>query len=173
MVRIMFKENAKCKKNAFGPAILWIVFMYVFYISWGIGEIILEIKLPTIAKHLVLWALTAWFAWQLIFRFMIEFEFAARKNEFTASRKLGKKIQVVCSVKYENIEALLTDETKDQIKKYKIHKKYDAVRAFQSGKTIYMIYNFNGKINLFKMKISGQMLETIKNNISLKKEEIK
>lgn len=173
MVRIMFKENAKCKKSAFGPAVLWIVFMYVFYIGWGIGEILLEIKLPTIIKHIVLWALTAWFVWKLIFKFMIEFEFAARKNEFTISRKLGKKVQVICSVKYENIESLFFEETKDEIKKYQINKKYDAVRAFQSGKLVYMVYNFNGKINLFKMKISAQMLETIKNNISLKKEETK
>ena len=120
-----------------------------------------------------MWALTGWFVWQVIFRFMIEFEFAARKNEFTATRKLSRKTQVVCSVKYENIEALLTDETKDEIKKYKISKKYDAIRAYQREKTVYMIYRFDGRLNLFKMKISGQMLEAIKNNISLKKEEIK
>lgn len=172
-MKIMFKENAKCEKSAFGPAVLWIVFMYVFYIAWGIGEIILEIKLPFIIKHLVMWALTGWFVWRLIFKFMIEFEFTARKNEFTAMRKLGKKTQVVCSVKYESIEALLTDETKDKLKNYKISKKYDATRAFQTGKNIYMVYRFDGKLNLFKMKISRKMLETIKNNISLKKEEIK
>lgn len=172
-MRIMFKENAKCKKSAFGPAILWIVFMYVFYIAWGIGEILLGVHPPFIIKHLVMWALTGWFVWQVIFRFMIEFEFAARKNEFTATRKLNRKTQVVCSVKYENIEALLTDETKDEIKKYKISKKYDAIRAYQKEKTVYMIYRFDGRLNLFKMKISGQMLEAIKNNISLKKEEIK
>lgn len=173
MVKIMFKENAKSKKSAFGPAILWIVFMYVFYIIWGIGEILLGINPPFIIKHLAMWALTGWFVWQLIFKFMIEFEFTARKNEFTATRKLGKKTQIICSVKYENIETLLTDETKHEIKKYKINKKYDAVRAFQTEKTIYMIYQFDGNLNLFKMKISGQMIETIKNNISLKKEEIK
>ncbi|MBO5743277.1 MAG: hypothetical protein J6R68_03250 [Clostridia bacterium] len=165
----MFKENAKCEKSAFGPAVLWIVFMYVFYIVWGIGEILLGIKLPFIIKHLVMWALTGYFVWKLIFKFMIEFEFAARKNEFTAMRKLGKKSQVVCSVKYENIEVLLTDETKDKLKNYKISKKYDAIRAFQTGKTIYMVYRFDGKLNLFKMKVSDQMHE----NISLKKEEIK
>ena len=104
---------------------------------------------------------------------MIEFEFAARKNEFTATRKLGRKKQVVCSVKYENIEALLTKKDKEEIRNYKINKKYDSVIAFQTEKTTFMIYRFNGKLNLFKMKISGQMLETIKNNISLKKEEIR
>ena len=173
MVKAMFKENAKCEKSAFGPAILWIVFMYVFYIVWGIGEILIGIKLPFIIKHLVLWALTGWFGWQLIFRFMIEFEFAARKNEFTATRILGRKSQVICSVKYENIEGIYFEETKKEIKSFKIKKKYDAVRAYQNGKTVYMVYRFDGKHHLFKMKISGQMLETIKNNISLKKEEIK
>ena len=169
MVKIMFKEIAKCKKNAFGPAILWIIFMYVFYILWGIGEILLGIKLPFIIKHIVMWALTGWFVWKIIFKFMIEFEFAARKNEFTATRKLGRKTQVICSVKYENIEALLTEKTKNKIKEYKINKHYDAVRAFQNGKTVYMIYKFNGKLNLFKMKVSDQMLAAI----SFKKEEIK
>lgn len=168
-MKIMFKENAKCEKSAFGPAVLWIVFMYVFYIVWGIGEILLGIKLPFIIKHLVMWALTGYFVWKLISKFMIEFEFTARKNEFTAMRKLGKKSQVVCSVKYENIEVLLTDETKDKLKNYKISKKYDAIRAFQTGKIIYMVYRFDGKLNLFKMKVSDQMHE----NISLKKEEIK
>ncbi len=173
MVKVMFKENARSDKNAFGPAILWVVFMYVFYIVWGIGEILIGIKLPFIIKHLVLWALTGWFVWQLIFRFMIEFEFVARKNEFTATRKLGKKTQVVCSVKYENIEGLYFEETKNELKKFRLKKKYDAIRAYQSGRTVYMVYRFDGRYNMFKMKVSGQMIEAIRNNISLKKEENK
>ena len=171
MVRNMYKESAKSEKNGLGPTILWIVFMYVFYIVWGIAEIVLEIKIPPLAKHVVLWALTGWFVWQVIFRFIIEFEFAARKNEFTVERRLGKRSQIVCSVKYENIEDIFTDETKLEIKKYKFFKKYDAVRAFQAGKTIYIVYKFDGKHNMIKLKVSRKMLEMIRSNIALKKEE--
>ena len=171
MVKTMYKETAKCKKSAIGPAILWIVFMYVFYILWGIGEILLEVTPPVIFKHLILWALTGWFGWTVISKFMIEYEFAARKNEFTATRKLSKKSQTVCSIKYESIEAILTHDEKEMIKNYSISKKQDFVRFYQDGQIVYIIYKFDSKTNLAKLKISRNMLKAIRENYSLKKEE--
>ena len=165
MVSNMYKETAKCEKNGLGPSILWIVFMYVFYILWGIGEILLGVQIPVLIKHIVLWALTGWFVWQIISRFMIEFEIAARKNEITVERKLGKKSQIICCVKYEHIEGIFTEETKEEIKKYHLSKKYDTVRAFQPGKTSYIVYRFDGKYNLLKSKHSRKMLEVIKSNM--------
>ena len=173
MVKTMYKETAKCKKSALGPTILWIVFMYVFYILWGIGEILLEITTPVILKHLILWALTGWFGWTVISKFMIEYEFVARKNEFTVTKKLSKKSQTICSIKYECIEEIFTENEKELINKYKSYKKQNFVRAFQDGQRVYIAYKFNSKTNLIIFKISRNMLKEIRESHALKKEEIK
>lgn len=168
----MYKENAKAGKSAIGPAILWIVFMYVFYILWGVGEILLGFHPPVLIKHLVLWALTGWFGWTIISKFLTEYEFAARKNEFTVTKKLSNKVQVICTVKYENIEAIYNNKQKSELKNYTKLKKYNFVSAFQTGAPTHIVYRFDGRLNLITLKISRNMLKVINENIEKKKEEI-
>ena len=169
MVNNMHKELYKSGKTALGPAILWIVGMYVFNIIWGIGAILLEVNPMPLIKHIILWLLTAWFGWNIISKFMYEYELAARKNEVSLNKIMGKKTQTILAVKYENIEAVIGEDEKHLIKNYSIEKKTDIVRAFQKGKKTYMIYKFNGKNHLLCSKMSRQMSNIIKQNLDEKK----
>ena len=45
------------------------------------------------------------------------------------------------------------------------------MRFYQDGQIVYIIYNFDSKTNLAKLKISRNMLKVIRENYSLKKEE--
>ena len=162
MVKIMYKEVAKSQKSAIGPAILWVVFMYAFYILWGIGEILLEIKTPLLLKHLILWGLTGWFGWILISRFITEYEFAARKNEFTVTKTMSKRSSVICSVKYESMEDIIFQEDKSRLKSMKISKKHTCSPAFYIGKKVHLVYMFDGKRNAITMIISRNMISLLK-----------
>ncbi len=158
----MHKEDIKAGKSPLGFVVLWIIGLYAFYILWGIGEILLEIKTLPIIKHLILWALTGWFGWIVISKFMIEYELAARNVEFTATKKLGRKSAVVASVKYDSIIALLGDDEKGEIAKYKPDKETNIKRAFQNGETMHIIYKFNSKYQLLTICASRQMIKTIR-----------
>jgi len=168
-VNNMHKELYKAGKSAIGPAILWIVGIYVFNILWGIGAILLEANPMPIIKHVLLWLMTAWYGWIIISKFLYEYELAARKHEVTLIKIMGKKSQTMLSVKYENIEALVGENEKGLIKSYSPVKKIDIVRAFQPGKKTYMIYKFDGKVCIMHTKMSRQMANIIRDNIAEKK----
>lgn len=165
MVKDMYKETAKSGKNPMIFILIWALFIYVFYIAWGIGEILLEIKTPFVLKHIILFGITAVLGWNIIFKFLVEYDFVARKHEFTATRRLSKKTQVVCTIKYTGIMLMCTDEEKDKLKNYKIAKKQNFVRAYQSGQKMHIVYNFNSETHLVTLKISRNMINTIKQNM--------
>ncbi len=158
----MYKENLKAGKSPLGLVVLWIVGLYVFYILWGIGEILLEINTLPLIKHIILWALTGWFGWTVISKFMIEYELTARNHELTVTKKLGRKAAVIASVKYDSIIDLLSKEQSGEISKYNPTRKLNIVRAYQSGELMHIIYKFNSQTQLLTLCASRQMLKTIK-----------
>lgn len=158
----MYKENIKAGKSPLGLVILWIVGLYAFYILWGVSEILLEIKILPIIKHVILWALTGWFGWIVISKFMIEYELCARSNEFTITKKLGRKSAVIASVKYESILALLSKEQAGEIKKYNPERKLNIKRAYQLGEVMHIVYKFDSKTQLLTICAGRQMLKTIR-----------
>ena len=171
MVNDMYKETAKAGKNPMIFILIWALFIYVFYIAWGIGEILLEIKTPFLLKHMILFGITAVLGWAIIFKFLVEYDFIARKHEFTATKRLSKKSQVVCTIKYNSIVLICTDEEKDKLKNYRFAKKQNFVRAYQGGQKMHIAYNFNSELQLVTLKISRNMLNTIKENMAKEKEE--
>ncbi len=171
MVKNMFKETAKAGKNPLWLVLLWFIFIYVFYIVWGIGEILLEIKIHFAIKHLILFVITSILGWSIIFKFLVEYDFVARKHEFTATKRLSKKSQLVCVIKYENIVAIYNENEKQQLKNFKFYKKLNFVRAYQGGKKIHIVYNFDSKIYLTTLKLSRQMINVITDHVYEKKEE--
>ncbi len=167
----MYKETAKAGKNAMWLVVLWAIFIYVFYIVWGVGEILLEIKTPSAIKHIILFVITAILGWAIIFKFLIEYDFAARKHEFTATKRLSKRSQVICTIKYSSIELMCTDNEKEKLKDYKFYKKLNLVRAYQSGQKTHIAYRFDGKLCLVTLKISKNMIQVINENLAKEKEE--
>lgn len=158
----MYKETAKSEKNPIMYAILWIAFIYVFYVLWGITEILIEAKAPFYVKHIILFGLTTWFIWKIIKRFIVEYNYSLSSSEFVATRKLGRKEKSVFAIKYKNIEAIYNIEEKENIKNYKINKKLDISLTQQNGKQIYIVYKFNSKTNVVKLNASRKMIVLLK-----------
>lgn len=171
-MKTMYKETAKSEKKPIGLVLLWIVFIYAFYLLWGIAEILLEVKSPFYIKHIVLFVLTTAFVWRIIKKYITAYYYSANKNEFTVIRKIGRKEKLMFTIKYKNIEAVYNNEEKDRLQKYDIAKKYDITMAHQNGKQVYIIYKFNSKLNLASLKMSRAMLKHINDNmIDIQEEE--
>ncbi len=168
----MYKETAKSRKKPIGLVLGWIIFIYAFYILWGIGEILLGVKVYFAVKHIILFLISSVLCWTVIFKYLVEYDMAARKHEFTVTKKLGRKVKVVCAIKYDNIEAIYNEEEKDKLKKYKFKKKLNFVLFYQSGKTNYIVYRFDSKLYLAKVKLTRQMAKTIFDNTFKKEEDI-
>jgi len=171
-VKIMYKETAKSEKKPIGLALLWIAFIYAFYIIWGITEILIEVKAPFYIKHIILFGLTTWFIWKIIKRYITEYEYAANKTEFTATRKLGRKQKLMFTIKYKNIEAMYNNDEKEKVKNHNVNKKIDITKAHQLGNTVHIVYKFNNKLNLVSLTASRKMLKLIKDYIETEEKNI-
>lgn len=158
----MYRETAKSEKKPILLVVLWFIFIYVFYIGWGITEILLEVKSPFYIKHIILFIITTYFGWKLISKFISEYDYTADKNEFTATRRLGRKQKLIAKVKYKNIIAIYNEDEKERIKSHDIKKKVDITKAYQNGKLAHIIYTFNGQNCLLTMKGSRKLIKLIK-----------
>lgn len=161
MVKAMHRETAKSEKKPILLVVLWFVFIYVFYIGWGITEILLEVKSPFYVKHVILFIITTFFGWKLISKFIAEYDYTADKNEFTATRRLGRKQKLMAKIKYKSIIAIYNEDEKEKVKTHDIKKKTDITKAYQNGKLVRIVYTFNGQICLLTMKGSRQLIKLI------------
>ena len=164
MVKIMYKETAKSEKKPILLVVLWFVFIYVFYIAWGITEILLEIKSPFYVKHIILFFITTYLGWKIISKFITEYDYTADKNEFTATKRLGRKQKLVAKVKYKNIVAIYDNEEKENLKNHTFQKKLDITKAYQNGKLVHIVYTFDSQMMLLTMKGSRKLIKLIKDN---------
>ena len=171
MVKNMYKETAKSGKSPMLLILGWVVFIYVYYILWGIGEILLEIKVYFAIKHLILFAISSVLCWSVIYKYLTEYDFATRKHEFTVTKRLSRKTKVVCTIKYDSIEAIYNEEEKKKLKDYTFSKKLNFVLAHQGGKKLYIIYRFDSKLYLATLKASRNMARIIYDNAFKKEEE--
>ena len=158
----MYKERVKAGINPIWTIPVWAVSIYALSILWGIFQILTGLYQPYMMQ-IFLFAGTLVFGWYLISKFMTEYEITVSPRYLTVTRFLGRKTNPVISIRSQNI--LCITDTRQELKKYKISKTENFIRAFQKGNIIYIVCTYNAGTRLIKMKLSGFDAHQIKEKL--------
>lgn len=156
MVKTMCKERVKSGISPVFSTVLWFLSVYLFYIIWGICEIVFEFKL-SIAKIIVCLSITIFYTWFLNSKILTEYEFEITKDVFVITKVLSKRRKVLFSKKLCEIKKICDDKKCCGIKA-----KHSFKRPLQKGKTAYVVFEDDGKPFGIEIKADGNFIGKLK-----------
>ncbi|MBQ4630795.1 MAG: hypothetical protein IJB70_07425 [Clostridia bacterium] len=156
----MYKETAKSGINPFVSVLIWVVSLYVFYILWGIAEILFEFTFP-IGKYVIILLSTIIFGWFLVTKVIAEYEFEVAGGKLSVTKIQSKRKKIpVALVAMPNIVSVC--EGKKLSEKYKGAKIYSFTRPLQKGQTVYVIFKDEKEFVALKLKGSKKLVSVLK-----------
>lgn len=162
MVKTMCKGRAKSGISPIFSTVLWFVSVYLFYIIWGICEILFEFKL-SIVKIIVCLLITIYYTWFLINKILTEYEFEITEDEFIVKSILSKKTKVLITKKLCEIQKICESKKCSDIKATHSFK-----RPMQKGKKAYVVFEDGGKLRSIEIKTDEKFIGKLKKGIEKK-----
>jgi len=155
MVKNMYKERIKSGINPLFSTILWFASIYLFYIVWGICEILFEFSF-SLGKIAICLLVTIYYGWFLIYKILTEYEIEITEDAFTVKSILSKRTKILVYEKLSAIQKVSCDK-KDLTAKVNIKLK----RPFQNGKNAYITFKTGKKIKCIQIKASERFIKEV------------
>ncbi len=156
MVRTMCKGRAKSGINPIFSTIIWFASIYLFYILWGICEILFEFEFKT-GKLIICFLMTLYYGWFLIYKILTEFVFEISKDEFIIESVLSGKSKTLLCKKLCDIQKIC-DGKKFVDAKVKLSFK----RPMQKGKRSYVVFKEKDKLWSIEIKTDEKFITEMK-----------
>ena len=162
MVKTMCKKRAKSGISPVFSTVLWFLCVYLFYIIWGICEIVFEFKL-SIVKIIVCLLITIFYTWFLINKILTQYEFELTEDEFIIKSVLSKRQKVLIQKKLCEIQKICEDEKSCGIKV-----KHRFKRPLQKGETAYVVFADGKNMPSIEIKTDEKFIGKLKKGIGEK-----
>jgi len=160
MVKTMFNERMKSGINPIVSVIIWGVSLYVFYVIWGICEILFEFSFSAL-MHILMLLATVVFGWFLISKVLTEYEISIEERKINITKIQSRRRRaLVALIASDNIADVCNENKKKT--KYKDIKYISFVRPSQKGEIVYLIYKDEDKLSGIKMKGSKKLASALK-----------
>ena len=156
MVRTMCKERAKSGINPLFSTIIWFASIYLFYILWGICEILFEFEFG-IGKLIICLFMTLYYGWFLIYKILTEFVFEISKDELIIKSILAKRSKILLCKKLCNIQKICEDK-----KSLDAKARLSFKRPMQKGKMSYIVFKDGGKPWSIEIKTDEKFIAELK-----------
>ncbi len=155
----MYKYQAKSGINPLLSTVLWFVSMYIFYIVWGICEILFEFRF-TVGKVIICLLMTIYYGWFLIHKILTEYELEITKDSFTVKSILSKRSKVLVCEKLCDVQSI-TKNKKELTSKVRLKLK----RPLQKGTIAYVTLKDDKKTKCMEIKASKRFFDEMKKGI--------
>ncbi len=162
MVKTMCNKRAKSGISPVFSTVLWFFCVYLFYIIWGICEIVFEFEL-SIVKFIVCLLITVYYTWFLINKILTEYEFEITEDEFIVTSVLSKRKKVLIQKKLCEIQKICEDKKCCDTKTNRSFK-----RPLQKGKTAYVVFKDAKKLQSIEIKTDEKFIGKLKKGIGEK-----
>ncbi|MBQ4527544.1 MAG: hypothetical protein II998_05685 [Clostridia bacterium] len=156
----MYKETVKSGINPILSVVMWAISMYLFYILWGIAQILFEFSLSVVMYGIML-VITLGFGWFLVTKVLTEYEICISEGKLTITKIQSRRKQVlVALIALQNISDVC--DAKKKKSKYDGVKAIPFTRPLQKGKEIYVIYKDDKDLGALKFKGSKKLILALK-----------
>lgn len=156
----MYKEISKSGVNPIISVPVWAVCIYVFYILWGIAEILFEFTFP-IGKFVLVILATIVFGWFLVTKVVSEYEIEIGDKKLSITRIQSRRKRTPAAlVAMQNVVAVY--EGKKLGGKYKDAKVFSFTRPFQKGQTVYVVFKDDSGFAALKLKGTKKLISVLK-----------
>ena len=152
MVNLMYKETVKSPLSPVTAVLVWFISTYLFFIFWGIAQILFEFNMPYIKIGLCFLG-TVYFGIFLITKILTEFKIEITDEEFIVKSVLAKREKIIVIVPKDTFF-----ETRNEHK----GKALNLTRPYQKGKSTYLIFKNEEKEEAIKIKQSEKLIELLK-----------
>lgn len=152
----MYKERAVSQINPVISTLLWLAGVYLFYILWGICEIIFEFEFSA-GKNAAILLVTIWYGFFLITKVLTQYEYEYCDGAFIVKSILSKREKQLLYARIGTNPKIYYDKKLVDKKEIKYEKRVS--RPFQKGVTGYIVFDTDKGKTLIRLKATPEFFD--------------